>query len=246
MEKDTVGGVGRAMLDRRLGELLASQGVACTEGQRTLLLDHLDLVLEKNKVMNLTRITSPEDALVLHILDSLLLEEEVAKTDGPVLDIGTGAGYPGIPLAVMEDRPFVLMDSVGKKDRAVAEFADAMGVGAVGTTQERAESYAVDHRGEFGTVVARAVAPLGVLVEYAQPLLSKGGRLVVSKGRLSDEELGSGQKTAEKVGMRLVSRETLSLPEGMGHREIVVYEKDGRSFIKLPRPVGEAKSKPLA
>ena len=183
MEKDTVGGVGRAMLDRRLGELLASQGVACTEGQRTLLLDHLDLVLEKNKVMNLTRITSPEDALVLHILDSLLLEEEVAKTDGPVLDIGTGAGYPGIPLAVMEDRPFVLMDSVGKKARAVAEFADAMGLGAVGTTRERAESYAVDHRGEFGAVVARAVAPLGVLVEYAQPLLSKGGRLVVSKGR---------------------------------------------------------------
>lgn len=246
MEKDTVDGMDRDGLDRRLGELLASQDIVCTEAQRCLLLDHLSLVLEKNRVMNLTRITSPEDALVLHILDSLLLEEAVAKTEGPVLDIGTGAGYPGIPLAVMEDRPFVLMDSVGKKVRAVAEFADTMGLDAVVTTPERAESYAVDHRGEFGAVVARAVAPLGVLVEYAQPLLHRHGRLVVSKGRLSDEEFDSGQKTATKVGMRLVSRETFALPDGMGHREIIVYEKVGRSSVRLPRPVGEAKNKPLA
>ncbi len=233
-------------LDCRLGALLDEQGIPCSSQQCGLLLDHLALVLERNKVMNLTRITSPEEALVLHCLDSLLLEEQVAKTEGPVLDIGTGAGYPGIPLAVMEDRPFVLMDSVGKKARAVGEFAEALGITRVRTTQERAESYGAEHRGEFGAVVARAVAPLAVLVEYARPLLHKGGRLIVSKGRLSDDEFGAAQRTADLVGMKLVSRETKELPDDMGHREILVYECAGRSRVKLPRPVGEAKKKPLA
>ncbi|MEY8437678.1 16S rRNA (guanine(527)-N(7))-methyltransferase RsmG [Atopobiaceae bacterium 24-176] len=233
-------------LDHRLAELLDGQGIACSSRQRGLLLDHLALVLDKNQVMNLTRITSPEEALVLHCLDSLLLEGEVAKTEGSVLDIGTGAGYPGIPLAAMEDRSFVLMDSVGKKARAVEGFAGALGMGHVKTTRERAESYGAQHRGEFGAVVARAVAPLAVLVEYARPLLKKHGRLIVSKGRLSDDELTAAQRTADLVGMKLVSRETVELPDAMGHREIIVYECVRNSRVKLPRPVGEAKKKPLA
>ena len=237
----------------KLRELADSYQIELTDEQTESLLHHLDLMLHKNQVMNLTRITSVDDALVLHILDSLLLLpslEYTAPSDksssGAILDIGTGAGFPGIPLALLTNRPFTLMDSVSKKVRAVDEFTQALDISdRVTTTNERAEKFALSHSGAYEFVVARAVASLPVLLEYAQPFLVSHGRLVVSKGRLSDEELESGMKAAKQVGMKLVSRETLELPYSMGHREILTFEKVCKPTLKLPRPVGEAKKHPL-
>lgn len=196
----------------RLMALIRDQGLPVDREQAQGMLDHLALVLEKNQVMNLTRIASIDDALVLHILDSLLFLPALEGVEGPILDIGTGAGYPGVPLALALDNPMVLMDSVGKKARAVGEFAEALGIAdRVAVTNERAEAFAVDHREAFGAVVARAVAPLGVLVEYAQPLLRPQGRLVVSKGRISPEELIQGEETARMVSMIMVRRDSLEL-----------------------------------
>lgn len=237
----------------KLKGLAQAYKIDLTDDQVVSLLQHLDLVLEKNQVMNLTRITSVDDALILHILDSLLLLPSLKQnslpsqdSSGAVLDIGTGAGFPGIPLALLTQRPFTLMDSVGKKVRAVDEFVNALDISdRVVTTNERAEKFALSHPKAYDFVVARAVARLPILIEYAEPFLVSHGQLVVSKGRLSDEELNSGIKAAQLAGMKLVSRETLELPYSMGHREILTFEKVAKPALKLPRPVGEAKKHPL-
>ena len=141
----------------------------------------------------------------------------------------------------------LLIDSVGKKVNAVNEFIDMLGLSAqLSARQVRAEELAKEERSSFDIVTARAVADLGVLVEYASPLLKRGGKLIVSKAQIQDEEIDRGCKTAKIVGLSLVSRETYELPENQGHREILTFVRDRNSAVKLPRATGLAKKKPLA
>lgn len=233
-----------------LDEILRSYEIESTEEQRGLLLRHIALVTEKNKVMNLTRIVDPHDALIRHVVDSLLLlpslEHLTLSNEASFVDIGTGAGFPGIPLAIMSTYQGTLIDSVGKKITAVNEFIDALGLEDRLTAQAvRAEDLARKSAGAYDFVVARAVAELGVLMEYASPLLNRGGYLVVSKARISDEEISQGDATAKIVGMTRVSRETYELPEDAGHREVLVYIHDKKSKVRLPRKNGDAKHRPL-
>lgn len=232
---------------RELGETLSAFGIGTTSEQRELLLRHLDLVIEKNRVMNLTRISDWYSGMILHILDSLLLVSSCDQAPiGPFLDMGTGAGYPGIPLGIVTGRKGLLVDSVGKKVSAVTEFVEELGLDdQLFTCHARVEDLGRDRRSSFAVVVARAVAQTNVLVEYATPLLMQGGRLVVTKGNLSDEELEAGLAAAGICGMECVSRETHELPDGMGHREILTFEKVRKARIRLPRKAGEAKRHPL-
>lgn len=237
----------RTQLEMAIGDVLSAYGIPASEEQLGLLALHLQLVIERNKVLNLTRIEDEEEGVVLHVLDSLLLLSSVNEVPrGELVDIGTGAGYPGIPLAIMTGRPVLLIDSVGKKVKAVDDFVRELGlVRTVEACQIRAEELARERGARFVVVTARAVAKLNVLVEYAAPLLVMGGRLVATKGQTSDEELGQGDAAAGICGLRRVSRETFELPEGQGHREIISYEKVSAPRIKLPRNVGMAKHHPL-
>ncbi|MDO4403608.1 MAG: 16S rRNA (guanine(527)-N(7))-methyltransferase RsmG [Atopobiaceae bacterium] len=233
-----------------LQELLSTYGIETTGHERRLLLQHLDLVVEKNKVMNLTRIVDPLDAIVRHVVDSLLLVPNVKAAQLPsetsFVDIGTGAGFPGIPLGIVTGYKGLLIDSVGKKANAVEEFIEALGLtDMLAAKSIRVEDLAKKKREQYQLVVARAVADLGVLVEYASPLLSKSGCLIVSKANITDEELERGTATSSLVGLKSVSRETYELPYEMGHREILTFKKISASKIKLPRQVGMAKHKPL-
>ena len=234
-----------------LREEIKKIGIELDDAQAEQFLIYFGLLTEWNSVMNLTAITDYKEVVQKHFVDSLSMVkaismEKLQNDSLSVIDIGTGAGFPGIPLALLTQRSFTLMDSVGKKVRAVDEFVDALDISErVVTTNERAEKFALSHPESYDFVVARAVAGLPVLIEYAQPFLVSHGRLVVSKGRLSDEELTSGIKAAQQVGMKLVSRETLELPDSMGHREILAFEKVTKPVLKLPRPIGEAKKRPL-
>ncbi len=218
-----------------------------TKEQWRTLRRHLELVIERNRSVNLTRITSWDDAVCLHIVDSLLLQDAFAAAPaGVFVDVGTGAGYPGIPLAVVTGRKGTLVDSVGKKAQAVRDFVEELGL----TDQLRVESARIEElarreRGRYAVVTARAVAQTGVLVEYAAPLLRKGGRLVVAKARPTDEELALGDRVAKLCGMRRVSRETYELPHDLGHREVISYERVKNPSIKLPRATGMAQHHPL-
>ncbi|MCH3967433.1 MAG: 16S rRNA (guanine(527)-N(7))-methyltransferase RsmG [Atopobiaceae bacterium] len=229
-----------------LVEQASSIGIDLTDRECDLLLGHLALMLEKNKVMNLTGIKDSKEAVNLHVIDSLMMLKSFQITRGRFVDIGTGGGFPGIPLAIMTGRPGVLMDSVHKKVVACSEFISELGLGnQLDVTSKRAEDYALSHKGEFGVVVARAVAPLGILCEYASPLLMAGGSLLVTKGRLSDDELAQGEQAASICGLEIVSRETSELPDSNAHREIILLKKCRKPSIRLPRQVGEAKKHPL-
>lgn len=227
---------------------LAGFGIECDAARASLLLRHLSLVIEKNKVVNLTRITSPEEALVLHVVDSLLplaCPEVKLSSASHIVDLGTGAGYPGIPLAIMTGASALLVDSVGKKVSAVNEFVESLGLGNVYALHARVEELPAEHLGRQDFVFARAVAQSNVLIEYAAPLLRMHGRLVLEKGRPSEEEFDASLRSAKICGMTHVSRETFELPEGLGHREILIYEKVSKPKVKLPRRTGLAKKEPL-
>lgn len=241
------------------------------------MIDHLNLVIEKNKVLNLTRIVSHDEAVVRHILDSLLFLPSLVRgsesrfkgmvppqsTSDPsslinpsyfgshkvnslrIIDIGTGAGFPGIPLAIYTGFNTTLLDSVGKKIIAVSEFVESLGVKNVTTVSARAEEHARDNQDSYDYVVARAVSELRVLIEYAAPLLRKGGILIASKGSISDEERNDAIRAANICGLELTRIDSFELPGSHGHREVFVYKKVHRSSIKLPRNTGMAKHKPL-
>jgi 16S rRNA (guanine527-N7)-methyltransferase len=166
-------------LARELGQEL-------TPEQAGKLLRHLDLLDEWNERMNLTAIRERPQQITKHVLDSLTVRPWLRGER--VADVGSGAGFPGIPLAIVEPgRRFTLIESTGKKCRFLEHLRDALQLENVAVVQSRAETYRPDER--FDTVVARAVGPVAELVRVAGPLVAGGGRLLAMKGRYPEEEL---------------------------------------------------------
>lgn len=208
---------------------------------------YLDLILEANKTTNLTRITSRDEALVLHIEDSLVGLEEVSEApEGLYGDLGSGGGFPGVPLALATGRETVLVDSVKKKMAIVQQAVNQLGLGRqITTCSDRIEDLALDRPGSFSVLTARALSRLVALLELSSPLLVKGGRLVCYKAQLSDEEMQEARAVEDLLGMRLVSQRETMLSDGETGRTIVVFEKVGKAKLKLPRRIGAAQKTPL-
>lgn len=229
-----------------LTEFVSGFGLTVEDDGLELCLQHLMYVIQVNEYINLTRITDIHEALVLHILDSLTLLPYIPSESVKVLDMGTGAGFPGIPLAACTELDITLLDSVGKKIKADNAIIRQLGLLNVHGEHDRLESFACSHRDEYDVVVARALASLPMLIEYATPFLSDDGVLLVSKGNPSEDELNAGKKAAEICGLKLEQCNSFDLPNALGHRQILLFRKIGVSSIKLPRAIGEAKRNPLA
>ncbi|MDD6729576.1 MAG: 16S rRNA (guanine(527)-N(7))-methyltransferase RsmG [Eggerthellaceae bacterium] len=217
-----------------------------TREQHELLLKHLSLVIEENKVTNLTRIDSVESGRLLHVEDSLAAVPECLDApQGPVAELGTGGGFPGIPLAVATGRSVDLVDSVGKKTKALDRIIEKLGLSAtVRTYNGRIEELALDRPEHYALVTARALTALPSLIELASPLLMPGGRLVALKSADIGDERSWARAIEEKVGMREVSLRTFTLSDGVTERSIIVYEKAGTPSVKLPRRPGMAQKRP--
>jgi len=230
----------------RLRTLASLVGCEMSQEQAEYLVSYLACVLRENERVNLTAMRDPETALRLHVVDSVSALPEVSSAPpGPLLDLGTGAGFPGVPLGVVSGRETTLLDSVKKKiaavERCLASNELLPGFSAVG---ERSEEYA--RRGyHYAAVVARAVAPLGSLVELAAPLLQDGGAFIAMKGALEPDEVSRGDRAAALVGLRRTSIRRLVLPEGGESRTLVTYERDSEPGLRLPRRPGLATSEPL-
>ena len=217
-----------------------------TEYQKKLLLAHLDLVVEKNKVLNLTRVVDFEDAVVRHIEDSLSVLPEFTETSGTFLDIGTGGGFPGLPLAIATGREGVLMDSVKKKAAAVQDFIDELGLSQqLSTSGLRSEELAAKQPESFDVVTMRAVASLPVVLELAAPLLRFNGVLIAMKGSESVEDEKTAENASSKLGFELISSRYFKIGNNLYDRSVYVYKKVAEPSIKLPRRPGMAAKRPI-
>jgi 16S rRNA (guanine527-N7)-methyltransferase len=222
-------------------------GVSVTAEHARLLLSHLDSVLDWNRKLNLTAITDREQAVTLHIVDSLAAVRYVSQTTGKTADIGSGAGFPGVPVAIVTERPVELIESIKKKAHFLDDCVASLG-GLSGSRvlPFRAEEVAVSEACRYACVMARALTSLPALVELASPLLEPGGRLIALKGVPTLEELRSAASVAGIVGMKENSRLDYQLPGLEVSRSIICYAKVGESEIALPRRIGLAQKRPLA
>lgn len=221
---------------------LAAAGVRIDESQAALLARHSTLVLTANQRMNLTRITDPEEVVALHIVDSLAFLPHAHPGVGRLLDMGSGAGFPGIPLAIL-GFDVTLCESVKKKAAFLQDVVSELGL-LVNIEPLRAEELAVESRGAFSTVIARALSSLPALVELASPLLCAGGCLIAMKGRLESGERARADAAARLCGMTPASSVPYVLERGE-ERTVCVYVKSGKSSLRLPRRPGMAQKQPL-
>lgn len=246
--------------------------VPISDAHITALYKHYSLLVETNKSINLTRITEPLAALILHYVDSFLVvhayntlcatstcargsafsplssNKAQSISHGSLvsfIDLGTGAGFPGIPFALLTGKSGLLVDSVKKKIACVSSFIDSLGLCAsLSTSSMRFEDLPSEGY-KTPLIIARAVAPIRTLLEYAAPLLTRDGILLCSKSQQCEQELLDAKNAAKLCGFEFVSRETYELPLEFGYREIVVFQKCKPATIKLPRKVGMAVHKPL-
>lgn len=231
----------------RLAELMMEyHGIEVGDERERLLMDDLHAIMDVNKTMNLTRILSEEGGVVLHLEDSLTgLPYINDAPEGLYGDLGTGGGFPGIPLCIMTGRETLLVDSVKKKVVALESVAKNIGLGdRVGVYAGRIEDLAKEKRGCFSVLTARALSSLPSLMELASPLLRRGGLLVCYKAQPSDDEVENALEIQSLLGLSLKHDQGFQLSDG-STRRIFVFEKTGESRIKLPRRVGLAQKDPL-
>jgi 16S rRNA (guanine527-N7)-methyltransferase len=232
----------RAALDAALSRL----ELDVDQSKRNLLLQHLDLLYEKNKVLNLTRINSMEDAVIFHIEDSLSIYSEFQKTSGRFCDIGTGGGFPGLPLGIVFGRPGVLLDSVKKKAQAVDEFIRTLGLSdSLQARGIRSEELALEAPASFSCVVARAVSSLAAVEELACPLLEMGGSLIAMRGTEKSEDLEAASAAADVLGLEFMEERHFTIGDDRAARSVYRFERVRESQKKLPRRPGMAQKKPF-
>ena len=218
-----------------------------SDNQKVLIKKHLECVIEANKVTNLTRIDSMDSGMLLHIEDSLAALEEADKAPaGKYIDLGSGGGFPGFPLAIATGRKTTLIDARQRKVELLNDFAEQLSLSdQVIAVHARIEEFSRTHKNHYSLVTARALSKLSILLELASPLLKQGGRLICYKARMEESELEHAKKISKQVGFSLVSLDEYLLSDGETFRTLVVFEKIGPSKIKLPRRDGFAQNKPL-
>ena len=203
-----------------------------------------EAVLGKNKFMNLTAITEPEQAAELHLLDSLTLLKVLPLAGKSLLDVGTGAGFPGVPLKLAEPSlRLTLLDSLQKRMRWLeSEALPALGMEARFLTG-RAEDFAREQRERFDVVTSRAVARLDLLCELCLPFVHKGGYFLAMKGAQAEEELHEAAKAIRVLGGSYERTETFEI--GGAVHSVIVIHKTGATPPQYPRSWARMKQKPL-
>ncbi|HET7558513.1 MAG TPA: 16S rRNA (guanine(527)-N(7))-methyltransferase RsmG [Limnochordia bacterium] len=210
--------------------------------------DFAERMLVANASLNLTRITGEDEIAVKHFVDSLsLLRLGVVQRAPRMVDVGSGAGFPGVPLAIARpDATVVLVDSLRKRMDWVAMTMRDLGLTRVSTVHARAEEAGRGAlRGRFGLAVARAVAPAPVALEYLAPLTAVGGHCVLMKGPVAAGEIAAGERAAAALGLRELGLDRFELPDGMGERTLMSWVKEGRTPSRYPRRAGVPQREPL-
>lgn len=202
------------------------------------------LVLERNQVMNLTAITEPKAFAGLHLLDSLSLIPLAGLGSGSVVDVGTGAGFPGVPLAIaLPGARVTLLDSLGKRVDFLREACGALGLENTRCVHARAEEFG--ERERFDWAVSRAVAPLPILCELSLPLVRTGGRFLAMKSSHSQEELEGAGRAISLLGGRAAWAKDYPIPGTDIQHRLICIEKTSPTPKKYPRRFAQIKKQPL-
>ena len=232
-----------------LAQAMQQANIALNEHQLMQFVLYEEMLLDWNRKMNLTALTEPKDIAVKHFVDSLTVWEEESFRDGTrVIDIGTGAGFPGLPLAIF--RPtlrIVLMDSLAKRVKFLEAVVNELGLKNVTYVHSRAEDAAHDsaYREQFDVAVSRAVARLSVLTEYTLPFICIGGVLLAMKGRDAAIEAKEAKCAISMLGGELLGLRTVHLPDLADERAILAVRKARPTPKAYPRKAGTPAKKPL-
>ena len=223
-------------------------GITLSEEQKTQFLQYYELLVEWNSFMNLTAITEFDQVITKHFLDSLSLVKvcDVAQA-GRILDVGTGAGFPGIPLKIaFPEVEVVLLDSLNKRVKFLNEVIGQLGLSKITAIHGRAEDFArqKEYREQFDLVVSRAVANLSSLSEYCLPYVKVGGNFVALKGPGAQEEIAESKNAIATMGGKVEKVMQFCLPEN-STRTIVVIRKISQTPTSFPRTAAKMAKKPI-
>lgn len=227
---------------------LSSWNFELSERQLEQFDKYYELLVEKNKVMNLTAITEFDEVLVKHFADSLSICTVMPNNINTVCDLGTGAGFPGIPMAIAYPNiQFTLIDSLNKRIKFLQEVIDCIGLNNVTLVHARAEEAGRNkiYREQFDLVVSRAVANIATLSEYCLPLVKNNGVFISFKSGDIDEEINKSGKAISILGGRLNKPVFFNLPETDISRSFLIIKKEKNTPKVYPRKAGTPSKEPL-
>lgn len=202
-----------------------------------------EAVIRQNEVMNLTAIVEPTQVAKLHLLDSLTVLKAADLAGKTVIDVGCGAGFPGVPLAIAcKDAKVTLLDSLGKRVTWLAETLPGLGVSAECVTA-RAEEAAAERREQYDFATSRAVARLNILLELTAPFVKVGGAVLAMKGAAAQEELAEAKNAIRQLGLKLENMHQFPI-DGADHC-VIVLRKVAPTPARFPRRYAKIKQMPL-
>lgn len=208
---------------------------------------YMELLLEWNEKINLTAIVEPRDVILKHFVDSLTIFKELQKNK-TLADIGTGAGFPGIPVKILRpDLDITLIDSLDKRVNFLTMVIEALKLEKIIALHGRIEDFGKNkkYREKFDYVTSRAVANLSTLSEYMIPLVKIGGKCICMKGSNIDEELKNAEKAIKILGGKIEKVDTFLLPDTDMGRNIILIKKEKATPNKYPRKAGTPAKEPI-
>ena len=206
--------------------------------------DYMSLLIEWNEKINLTAITEPSEIILKHFIDSLTIQNYL-KEAGQLIDVGTGAGFPGIPLNIINSKvKYTLLDSLNKRIQFLEEVINKLQLENIEAIHGRAEEFAKIKRESYDIATSRAVAPLNILLEYLLPLIKINGKCICMKGS-NIEEIKDAENALKILGGEIEKIEKITLPESNIERNIILVKKIKETPLKYPRKAGIPSKNPL-
>lgn len=218
-----------------------------TEEQIEKFYQYMNMLLEWNEKINLTAIVEPKEVILKHFIDSLTINKYL-KENSTLADVGTGAGFPGIPLKILRpDIKITLVDSLNKRINFLNEVIEKLNLENIVTVHSRIEDFGKNknYREKFDYVTARAVANLAVLSEYLIPIAKIGGKCVCMKGNNVEDEITSAKNAISVLGGKLESVDEFKLPNSDISRNVIVLSKVKNTPVRFPRKAGMPSKEPL-